>query len=70
MFYTYIYFLFFVFIAWKCWEVILTDLKITLFTAGTHTLWKLDGNFCLLIKYFFVDRLQMTVNFLNLLREV
>ena len=54
MFYTYIYFLFFVFIAWKCWEVILTDLiKITLFTAGTHTLWKLDGNFCLLIKYFF-----------------
>ena len=54
MFYTYIYFLFFVFIAWKCWEVILTDLiKITLFTAGTHTLWKLDGNFCLIIKYFF-----------------
>lgn len=53
MFYTYICFLSFVFIAWKCWEVILTDLKITLFTAGTHTLWKLDGNFCLLINYCF-----------------
>ena len=44
---------FFVFIAWKCWEVILTDLKIALFTTGTQTLWKLDGNFYLLIKYFF-----------------
>ena len=62
---------FFVFIAWKCWEVILTDLKIALFTTGTQTLGKLDGNFYLLIKYFFfIDHLQMTMNFLNLLREV